>query len=538
MIYDFKDLQQTAENRWQARYEGNYGTYTVKIEFDQNGRRKNFSCTCPSDGYPCKHIGYLQEEIKAQSKKNEEKQKKNELTVEDILQNVSLEELRAFVVKKAKFNNDLTKAITLEFAEKLKKSNSKTVGNIYKPLMEADLRDIEFDLEDEDNYYNECAEVDVSILGEWFDKAEAFVNQQKYDDALQVCKAVIEEYAEWYEAADGDTRDYVANDFQDDFFDLLKKMAENEQIDKQSLYEYCKQEQVKEKYFSDARDLFNDLMSKLANSVNPEDFIAAQKGLLKQIADKSSYEAAKIVRRLYDFYLSDNQNDKADEIVEQNTQIESFCKLAVEKRIAEKRYDEAKNLIFKFLETHTNTGTKDWNEYLLKIAQKENDVPTIRKIAFEFIEQNFDKKHFAIYKSAFSADEWNSEFEKLYSHYDKQGKSWFNSYNSNVPDLLVAENLTEQLIEYINSHLTAEIMEHYYSNFAEKYPEKTLKMFRNAVDFYAEKNVGEKYYGYVCNLLKLIRKIRGGDTLVLQMIENYRIAYKRRTKMMELLNKL
>jgi uncharacterized Zn finger protein len=73
MKYDFSNLQQTAENRWQAQYHGNYGDYTVKIEFDTNGRRKNFSCTCPSDGYPCKHIGFLQEEIKLQVKKFEEK---------------------------------------------------------------------------------------------------------------------------------------------------------------------------------------------------------------------------------------------------------------------------------------------------------------------------------------------------------------------------------------------------------------------------------------------------------------------------------
>jgi hypothetical protein len=295
---------------------------------------------------------------------------------------------------------------------------------------------------------------------------------------------------------------------------------------------------TKKEYSKDVRNLFNDLMATLANSTNPDDFIALQKNLLEQISDKSSSEAEKIVRRLYDFYLSNNQNDKAEETVKQNIQIESFCKLAVEKRIAEKRYNEAKKLIFNFLETHTNIRKNDWNEYLLKIAQKEKDIPAIRKIAFEFIERNFDKQHFNIYKSAFSAEEWKDEFEKLYSHYDKQGKSWYNSYNSNIPDLLAAENLTERLLEYINSHLTAEIMEKYYSYFAEKYPEKTLKMFRNAVDFYAEKNVGEKYYDYVCKLLKLMRKIDGGNVIVSQMIDNYKITYKRRPKMMELLNKV
>jgi hypothetical protein len=386
------------------------------------------------------------------------------LTVEDILQNVSLEELRAFVVKKAKFNSDLTKAITLEFAEKLKESNYADVENIYKPLVRADLQNVELDLYSDDryDYYDEDAEVNLSILDEWLDKAQTFVNQQKYDDALQVCKAVIESYAEWNNEPrdiDYELTDYIYSDYQDDSFELLTEMAYNKQINKKLLYEYCKQELIKKEYSKDVRNLFSDLMAKLASSVNPEEFIAFQNNLLKQISDKSSYEAEKIVRRLYDFYLSNNQKDKAEETVEQNIQIESFCKMVVEKRIVEKQYNDAKKLIFNFLKTHTNIRKNDWYEYLLKIAQKEKDIPTIRRIAFEFIEQNFDKQHFNIYKSAFSAEEWNDEFEKLYSHYDKKDKSWHNYYNSNIPDLLAAENLTERLLEYINSHLTAETME-------------------------------------------------------------------------------
>ena len=536
----FTDLQQTAANRWQARYHGNYGVYTVKIEFDVNGRRKNFSCTCPSDYYPCKHIGFLEEEVRKKSAKIIDKQRKNELTVEDILQNVTLDELRTFVIKKAKFNSDLTKAITLEFAEKLKETaTKKAVGNIYKPLVEADLRNVEFDLENEDYYDYEGAEVDLSVLSDWYDKAKAFISQQKYEDALHICQAVIEEYAEWYEAADGDTRDYVAQDFQEDFFDLLTQMAKNKQIDNRSLYEYCKQELQKKAYYADTRNQFNDLMSELANAVNPDEFIAMQNELLEKVADKSSREAETIVRRLYDFYLSDNQKDKAEELAENNLQIESFCKFALEKRIAENRLSEAKQLILNFEGSHSNYRKSEWNNYKLQIAQKEKDKPTIRKIAFEFIENHFDKKYFTVYKSVFSAEEWTAEFEKLYKHYEKQGKSWhFQSFNSNLCDLLVAERLTDRLLDYVNTHLTAETMECYYTHFVEKQPEKTLKMWRNAVDFYAEKNVGEKYYESVCRWLKIMKKLAGGEKTVLEMIDNYRIAYKRRSKMMELLGKI
>ncbi|MDR3246678.1 MAG: SWIM zinc finger domain-containing protein [Prevotellaceae bacterium] len=541
MTDNFTELEQTAENSWQARYHGNYGIYTVKLEFDKNGRYRKFSCTCPSDGYPCKHIGFLQTAIEEQVKKFEDKQKKNELTIEDVLQNVSLAELRTFVIQKAKYNNELTKAITLEFAGKLKQSNDENIEdsneNIYKSLVADDLCDVFYNPEDYYEYgYNDDAETDLSILGDWRDKAKDFVNRQQYEDALLICQAVIEEYADWYEDADDETRDYIFEDYQSGFFNLLQEMAENEQIDKHLLYDYCKQELSEEKYSSDVRDMFNDLMALGANTVNPDEFIAAQKELLTKISDKSSSDAGKILKRLYNFYSSNNQEHNASNLVEENLQIESFCKIAIEKRISEKRYDEAKQLIVRDERAYNN----NWNVYKLDIAQKEKDIPAIRKIAFKFIANNFDKKYFGIYKTTFSEDEWREEFEKLYKHYDKkENLGYLVSYNSNnIPDLLVAENLTERLIDYIESHLSVQIMKKYYTHFAGKYPGKTLEVFRKTLDSYAKANTGDEHYSYVSEVLKLMKTLPNGDKIVSEMIDNYRIVYKRRKNMIAILNKI
>jgi hypothetical protein len=42
------ELIQTAENNWKAKYQGNYGIYTIKITTDGKKTIK-FSCSCPSD---------------------------------------------------------------------------------------------------------------------------------------------------------------------------------------------------------------------------------------------------------------------------------------------------------------------------------------------------------------------------------------------------------------------------------------------------------------------------------------------------------
>jgi hypothetical protein len=53
------ELCQTAENDWKAKYQGNYGLYTIKITTDGKKAVK-FSCSCPSDYYPCKHISIIE----------------------------------------------------------------------------------------------------------------------------------------------------------------------------------------------------------------------------------------------------------------------------------------------------------------------------------------------------------------------------------------------------------------------------------------------------------------------------------------------
>jgi len=416
-----------------------------------------------------------------------------------------------------------------------KLTNEKDSINIYKALVCSDLNKIEFDEEDcYDRYNYEYEAVDLSILDEWYDKAKSFIAQKKYDDAVQVCQAVIEEYAEWCEETDSDIRDYIYTDYQNEFFDLLTEIANNEYIDKHSLFNYCKHELAETKYSAETRGLFGNLMAKLANAVNPDEFVTLQKEMLQNLDDKSSYEAENIVSRLHSFYLSNNQNSKAEELVEDNLQIPKFRKMAIEKRIAEQRFTEAKNLITDYLKTHTYSYRKnEWNEYLLKIAQCEKDSPTVRSLSFEFIEPSFNEKDYKIYKSTFSAEEWTTEFEKLYQHYDK------NRYlRHNIPKLLAAEDLMEKLLGYCETNLSIEIMEGYYNYISKKYPQKTLELFKRAIDSYAEKNVGDKHYDAVCRWLKTMRKINGGEHVVRQMIDNYLIIYKRRPNMVKLLKRL
>ena len=85
------------------------------------------------------------------------------------------------------------------------------------------------------------------------------------------------------------------------------------------------------------------LFCKLSAIVGSDDFIEMQDKLLRELTDKSSQEAKKILKRIIDFYKNNNQFDKAFDVIKSNLQIESFREELTKKLIAENKLQEAKN---------------------------------------------------------------------------------------------------------------------------------------------------------------------------------------------------
>jgi hypothetical protein len=107
-----------------------------------------------------------------------------------------------------------------------------------------------------------------------------------------------------------------------------------------------------------------------------------------------------------------------------------------------------------------------------------------------------------------------------------------------VAELLKAEKQTERLLEYLENHWSIDNLIQYHILFANQFPARTLALFQKLLDWYAEKNLGRNHYEQVSSILKMMQKIVGGQEVVNRMIANYRLLYKNRRAMMEILNKL
>jgi hypothetical protein len=526
------NLQEISPNLWKALYQGNYGKYTIKIKIEGQ-KIVDFSCSCPSDYYPCKHIPMIEKAINQRIAKNAKNDNEHNIKIDQLLKDLSQRELYDFIVKQAKYNPELKNAILLEFMHKANKKNANS-HNHYTQILREALNEFHFDYENVE--YLDCTEIEA--LEQWLDKAQECVDQNNPSEAILICKACIEEYALWYEEQNFEGENFDVS-YQERPFDILSQILSMPEVDYKELFDYCKTEILKQKYeIAGMHDGFNSLLADLSILVGSNDFIALQDKLLKEIEDKSSYEAKKILQRKIDFYQNNEQPDKALDIIKENLQIESFRKQLVEELIAENKLKEAKKLINDFISKNENELINSfsinlWYELKLKIAQKEKDIPEIQRTSFWFVKSGFNNKYYDTYKSTFSDKEWEKKMENLILHYEKNYKGHF---CSSIADVLQTEGQKERLMKYIEKHLSVDNLVKYYTEFTSLSPEKTLSLFKRAIDEYAKDNMGREHYERIANLLERMVKIKGGRELAREMINQYRLLYKNRKAMMEIIN--
>jgi hypothetical protein len=95
----------------------------------------------------------------------------------------------------------------------------------------------------------------------------------------------------------------------------------------------------------------------------------------------------------------------------------------------------------------------------------------------------------------------------------------------------------QRLSRYIKKHLySTDELVRYHENFASAYPEKTLELFKKVLVFYARNNIGRSHYECIFSLLNKMKDIKGGKKASADLAADFRIRYKNRRAIMEILS--
>jgi len=211
------------------------------------------------------------------------------ITLADFIKDVSAQELRKFIITKAKYNLELQNAVFLEFSKNIDNANSGKYSVIIRKALES--------VPITDEYYHEDL-INITVMDQWLEKAKEYFNQKQYSEAVLICKACIEEYSKWLYYIDDNVSSVFYSEYCSLPFSIIKDSLKH--LDKKDLFEYYILEMRKKKYSKTAFIFeFKNLIKKLKTSVNTETYIVEQDELLKKAKDKSSSEAEIILRKKY-----------------------------------------------------------------------------------------------------------------------------------------------------------------------------------------------------------------------------------------------
>jgi hypothetical protein len=523
-----QSLKQESSNKWIAIYNGNYGNYTIKINFNEDNSLKKFHCNCPSDYHPCKHIDMILSAISKMKKNAKPENENHSELIETLFNGKSKNKFQAFLVEYAKYNPEFVNKIKLDFfSEKSVKSAIKINQIISDGLPSGQLEDY-YDDYGHSSHYEE--EIELEILDQWKEKADVAIANHNYSDALDIAKAMFEEYYIWAINCDSEYLDYVSEHYEDYPFEIF-----NDIINVKATYTDAVFDFLKEKYtidnFKNAQNAISNFIGENIRNESDKAFYLKSQNQLQQ-ESKSEYEKERFIANIVDFYLKNNQNKEAWELITENIKYDRFRKTVIEKQISENNLIDAKQLINDGIKNDEGYRLNDWYGYLLQIAKLENNNIDICTYSYWFIKSDFDSKYYSIYKSTFSEKEWQVALKKMEESYNRSG-----GLSNSLVRLWLEEKQKEKALDYFLFHKNIEFFENYVSHFSQDFPKETLAIYTICLNKYATNNMGRNHYDYVAKILKNIKKIEGGSVVVKEMLEFYRLEYKKRPAMMEILTK-
>ena len=110
-------------------------------------------------------------------------------------------------------------------------------------------------------------------------------------------------------------------------------------------------------------------------------------------------------------------------------------------------------------------------------------------------------------------------------------------FSSSAAKFLIAENEAGRLLGYIEKHFSADRLEEYYKVFAPSYPAETLEMFKKVLVPFAKTSMGRSHYERMISLLNMMSAIKGGKNAASELVSEFRLLYKSRKLMMEMLSR-
>lgn len=565
------ELEETSPGEWEATVDG---TESYNIEISMNGAEvESWNCDCPYDGEICKHVvatlfAIRDNQEKVRSSAFSERtaiSPKNTLTPLDVSSDKSVEYVLSDNVELQQLLKFVQPKQLLDFICDYASKNQEFKTSLFEQVVVKNLKlseppaDYRTKIQKAFNTtcqnsgsgrysrYNDFVYDWVAIFNKvdsFLDKADLLLKSGNLDGVIAIALQLLRSIGESYDEDLLYEDDVDVSDYCDRAGDLIMEIAQYPKVSEKQMNDIVQElRQIAKLSTYRDYDIFDvdELMMQINILAQPaEKALTLIDNLLEE--RKDSYDLYKLVFRKVELLSELNELKKADDTIRQYLYLPEIRRHEIEKLISDGRYDGAIKLSDEGIEIAQKEqyiGTvNEWLRVKLSIYEKVGNVPEVINACRQLFISGRDRlEYYHKLKTLVPGKQWKVFLDTMMRE-TRFGESF--SFGGNAQaDIYVEEKEDERLFQLLSSVEYDQLgaLMKYAHHLKSGYSEQLITMYVSHLKDYAEHNLGRSHYEYIDSALLCMQKLNGGKEAVKSLVGEFRIAYKRRPAMMEVLGR-
>ncbi|QTD39036.1 hypothetical protein JL193_07245 [Polaribacter batillariae] len=511
--------------------------YIVRLAIKNNTIIEHH-CNCPYDSGPvCKHIVAVifhlqQDELELNqlniSKPKKKKTKSITQQVKELLKIISHEELIDFVQSNSKKDRKFRNYFLASFGH-LSQHQSKEFyqKQIHSILQTAAGRDGWIGWSD--------MKYVVSTTEPFLENAEKYLAKNNLENVFFISTALLEEMTEAFQYGDDSNGDlgYFANSAMDLLSKLVKEKLSSKL--KQEIFEYCISSFNKKLF--EGWDWHIEILKIACDLIEKENEADIILSCLDTVDGEYEREHAQLFK--LDLLRRFKNQNEVKKYINQNISNPSIRESEIEKAFNNKNFEKVITLSqdgIKYDEKDRPGLAKDWYNWLLKVAQTQNNTSKIIEYARLLFITNFHPKqdYYQILKDTIKDENWHLFLEEIIKEITVKNR-W--TYTELIRKIYIKEQWWDRLLLMLKQNLSMDNIEQNEPYLSKDYSSELVELYSERITNYVEKYVGRNHYQKACRYLRRMKKL-GGNDKVNELIELFRKLYPQRRALMDELNQV
>lgn len=532
------ELEQVRQGLYEATVAGS-DDYIVEVEI-RNGEVKALECDCPYDYGPvCKHevaVLYAIREIWEESevgesgkipgirKKGKGKDEKSMSALTSLVNSLSLEELRSFLLHELRGDGGLQLRLQAAFP-----SQPVAVGRDYYEKLVSGLVG-----RGKRGYYERGETSDIANkIDDLLDIAKAKIQSGDFQEAFDIATVLLNRVGALLSYCDEDDDNLC--DCLYEASEILKQLLEASppRRIRDAVLEYCLWRCKSHPTLSEDWDW--KLLNLAITLAESEEEVRRIIDLLESLGG-DEWEQRRVQLLEYDFLLSKRGKEAAESFMLSHLDNDEFCQRMFEQAMEEKDYARARQLAERGRRQSEEKGkyglVSPWVVRLRSVAKMTGDAGESFRLSRELLVEHLGKvdDYFPELKAAIPAAQWPAYLEALAKDLERRGAT------SSLAEIYCREALWEPLFNLLKRGIVSGFWA-YEQRFPAEYRPRIADLYAVQVLEMLESFAEKRIYTDACELIRRIKALGEGN-LAQQIIAELRVKYKRRRLLMEELDQL